>query len=374
MLDHWPMYIVFLVFFLFVSFGLFVLINNRAARGAQYALAGLFFCLALSVIDVSMLVSGGYMSAVHLAFWLGFVGFAYGPLIFLFTRTVLYTDRRMVNKDFLHFIPVIAYLLCVAILYLPKNIAEKKEIYVQMMEQQTWQDLVISISSFLSIAIYLFLSYMLYKQYGSRLRDQFSRLEDKRFGWVQHVLFGFIALVLISIVLQVINSLFDSSDLFRPMAIVSLCFMLVFIMTSIYRGLKYDVSFEGISAQVAQSLENKPKMELTQKERELLTQLKSVMEGEQLFLEPDVNLHTLANKMDLPDRQVSKLLNSGLNQSFFDFINAYRIKHVQSLLKEQPEMTIMEIMYRAGFNSKSSFNTAFKKHTGLTPSKYRKSI
>ena len=61
---------------------------------------------------------------------------------------------------------------------------------------------------------------------------------------------------------------------------------------------------------------------------------------------------------------------------FFDFINAYRIKEVQNILKESTDdkLTVLEAMYQAGFNSKSSFNTAFKKETGLTPTEFRKMI
>ena len=60
--------------------------------------------------------------------------------------------------------------------------------------------------------------------------------------------------------------------------------------------------------------------------------------------------------------------------NFFDFINQFRIDEARSILKnpEKKQFTVLEILYEVGFNSKSSFNTAFKKHTGLTPTQYRK--
>jgi AraC-like DNA-binding protein len=78
--------------------------------------------------------------------------------------------------------------------------------------------------------------------------------------------------------------------------------------------------------------------------------------------------------MDLPMRQLSVLINQYLNQHFFDFVNEYIINKAKEILKnpEKKEVTILEILYEVGFNSKSSFNTAFKKHTGLTPTQFRK--
>ena len=63
-------------------------------------------------------------------------------------------------------------------------------------------------------------------------------------------------------------------------------------------------------------------------------------------------------------------------KSFFDFINAFRIREAQQVFRESGDdkLTILEVMYQVGFNSKSSFNTAFKKETGQTPSEFRKTI
>lgn len=63
-----------------------------------------------------------------------------------------------------------------------------------------------------------------------------------------------------------------------------------------------------------------------------------------------------------------------LNKHFFDFVNEYRIEKAKELLThpERKEYTVLEILYEVGFNSKSSFNTAFKKRTGLTPTEYRR--
>ena len=79
--------------------------------------------------------------------------------------------------------------------------------------------------------------------------------------------------------------------------------------------------------------------------------------------------------MNIPDRELSALINHKLNQHFFDFVNEYRIKKAMEILRdpENDRMTVLEILYEVGFNSKSSFNTVFKKYCGQTPTQYRKS-
>ena len=66
--------------------------------------------------------------------------------------------------------------------------------------------------------------------------------------------------------------------------------------------------------------------------------------------------------------------NHNLNQHFFDFVNEYRIKKAMEILADASKnhLTVLEILYEVGFNSKSSFNTAFKKYTKQTPTEYRK--
>jgi len=63
-----------------------------------------------------------------------------------------------------------------------------------------------------------------------------------------------------------------------------------------------------------------------------------------------------------------------LGQNFYDFINRYRILEAKQLLTnpKDPKITVLEVLYEVGFNSKSSFNTLFKKYTGLTPTEFRK--
>jgi AraC-like DNA-binding protein len=102
-----------------------------------------------------------------------------------------------------------------------------------------------------------------------------------------------------------------------------------------------------------------------------LDELLSHMSERRPFLDPDLTLARLSDQVAMTPREVSELINQSAGVHFFDFVNGYRIQHAQSLLISPERPAITEVMHASGFNSKSSFNTAFKKHAGMTPSAYR---
>jgi AraC-like DNA-binding protein len=104
-----------------------------------------------------------------------------------------------------------------------------------------------------------------------------------------------------------------------------------------------------------------------------LQKLKSLMNEEKVFNNPGLKLSLLAEQLGLPSHQVSKLINEKFGKSFNDFVNEYRVKEFIKRLNnaEYRSYTIYGIALDVGFNSKSSFNTAFKKITGKIPSEYK---
>ncbi|GAA5022539.1 hypothetical protein GCM10011506_00700 [Marivirga lumbricoides] len=121
--------------------------------------------------------------------------------------------------------------------------------------------------------------------------------------------------------------------------------------------------------------ENQPKLNPTPVPNdERIDRLHQYMVAEEPYLDPSISIQDLSDKIDMPARELSVLINHKIGLHFFDYINSYRIKKATALLKDPDKkaFTVLEILYEVGFNSKSSFNTAFKKHTGTTPTQYRK--
>jgi len=107
----------------------------------------------------------------------------------------------------------------------------------------------------------------------------------------------------------------------------------------------------------------------------LALRLESFMAEGRPYLEPALTLKAMARRLSVGERDLSGVLNHLVGLHFFDFVNRWRIRHAQTLIVQDRERTrtLLDIAYASGFNSKSSFNTAFKKHAGLTPSAFRAS-
>jgi len=106
----------------------------------------------------------------------------------------------------------------------------------------------------------------------------------------------------------------------------------------------------------------------------VLSTIKKIMVVDHLFLESDLNLPLLAEKSGISQHHISQAINQIEGISFSEFVNKYRVKRACELIKEQPESKIIEVAYDCGFNNKNSFNNAFKRVTGQSPSQYKESV
>lgn len=103
----------------------------------------------------------------------------------------------------------------------------------------------------------------------------------------------------------------------------------------------------------------------------ITARLGRVVDDTEILLDPLLSMPKLANTIGATPNQLSYVLNQHLGKSFFDFVNEVRTREASKLLIEEPDRTILDIATSVGFNSKSTFNLAFKKITGKTPSIYR---
>lgn len=106
---------------------------------------------------------------------------------------------------------------------------------------------------------------------------------------------------------------------------------------------------------------------------ELLARLRTFMQTQQPFLDPMLTIRSLSRRLGLGQRELSMLINQQLGVHFFDFVNRYRVEYAAERLcdRSRQDVPVVDIAFEAGFNTKSSFNTAFKKHMAMTPSVYR---
>ena len=97
------------------------------------------------------------------------------------------------------------------------------------------------------------------------------------------------------------------------------------------------------------------------------------MENAHPYLDPELTIDDLADEVDIPTAHLTMVLSLHLGRSFYQFVNGYRVRRAAELLRDpaQRERSVLEIAYDSGFNSKTSFNTNFKREMNLTPREYR---
>lgn len=119
----------------------------------------------------------------------------------------------------------------------------------------------------------------------------------------------------------------------------------------------------------------KPSLLVAEEKNKQIEFLKDFMVEKEPYLDSSLTIQDLSKQVKMPVKDLSTLINLYMDKHFFDFVNEYRIEKAMQILRDssQKELTILEILYQVGFNSKSSFSTSFKKHTGKTPTDFRKS-
>ena len=103
--------------------------------------------------------------------------------------------------------------------------------------------------------------------------------------------------------------------------------------------------------------------------------LLTYLERDKPYSDNELKVQNLAERLGIASYQLSQVINTELQRNFYDLINSYRIEEAQRRLADpgNQHLTILAIAYDVGFNSKSAFNTAFKKYTNMTPSQYKNS-
>lgn len=152
--------------------------------------------------------------------------------------------------------------------------------------------------------------------------------------------------------------------------------MTAFIYLIAYSGYAQPAVFDGFDwTEPAAPVKYRNSGLTPEASRTLLQKLVRLMDAERLYRNPDLSLDLLASRLDASKHHVSQIINAELGGSFFEYINQLRIEEAKQLLAEtsRSDLHVIEAAYAVGFNNKVSFNTAFKKATGMTPTEYRSS-
>jgi len=298
------------------------------------------------------------------------------PLLFLYIQSVVYSDFKFKKIHLLHLIPWILNLIVLTPRYFVVDF-DAKWAFLNSTDYRELTEIRISyILVHVQVMVYFIMSFILIKKYKILLLENYSNANLFNHKW----LFQLVVLLAIEAFIATFKNIFLFLQLetiyFYTQLTTSLS-ALVFMCWIVLRAMHSPEIFRGINSnlQLVKSIvQEKQRMrEQDSFESQEIVALKKYMLEEKPYLNDSLTIHDLSKEIDLNVRELSLLINHDLNQHFFDFINGYRIRKAMEILKdpEKKELTVLEILYEVGFNSKSSFNTAFKKHANQTPTEFR---
>ena len=308
-------------------------------------------------------------------FFIGSLGYALnGPLLFLYVVSITRPDFSLGLKHRKHLLPLILYFLFFIVAFYSQEHGIKRQIIEQYLFDLDWQfvtmDTLIKCSRF----IYLIMSIYLINKYREQLKDSRSNIENIDLTWLKILVLGFAAVTLIGVILalsKVINLFYTveiSLQIFLGLTtyyadLVLVCFLLFFSAVNIQSVAK------------VQDSANHSYIDY-EADAEYVDRIMCFMDDQKPYLKSNITLDALSEFIDVPARELTAILNGHFKMNFYEFINNYRIKEAKAILvaDKNQEKTISDIFVAVGFNSKSVFNTFFKKNVGLTPTEYRKKI
>ena len=221
------------------------------------------------------------------------------------------------------------------------------------------------------------------KYIGYCEEENFSDIEKLKLNWLIYLIFGITLVWILELVQIILIDIIGKQETIAYKYIYAAVSAIIFIVT--YKSLKQPELYSEVKLKekatdekifkAGQELSLYTKSGLTEtKMQEILDHLSEIIERDKPHLKSSLSLADLSTMLGISTHNLSEVINTKMNKSFYDFINYYRVEEVKKMLKDEKynQYSILSVAFEAEFNSKSSFNNIFKKITGLTPSEFRR--
>lgn len=301
----------------------------------------------------------------------------FGPLLYLYLKSLTNAQYRMQKTDWLHFIPGLLYIIWALITAVTDKLIVG-HYYLMNGNSDPDFDNWYNWAWSASLMVYLILSIRYYRQYVVFSWYEFSFADAASFKWLRNFLYAF-AVLTILLISEHLLGLF-----------INLLYIRSWYYFFAFAIITYYMAISAYSAKPIIKLNFEPALLLRYQPLQIeepvssmednswmlgwIANIEVLMDIQKVYLEPELTLTELAKKAGTNASVLSKVINKTYGLNFSDYVSRYRVNEVIRLL-EQPEyqnFTLLAVAYDAGFNSKSTFNRAFKKVTGVSPKDYPK--
>lgn len=301
--------------------------------------------------------------------------FVHPPLLYLYTAALTGELRRWRPRLLPHFLPVFIIYGYYAEFFL-SSAPQKRAFMERVMGEGPDLFMRAMVPAMVLVAVaYLPPTLRLFRRHHRRLLDNFSFTNEKiDLLWLQVLIIG---LTSVWVVVFVTNFLIEGFESDVPIYVA----VVLFVVAMGFFGVRQGNIFTPQAVVVAEAGDDNgaryAKSGLKEVEAaQVQAALTRLMETEHLYEDETLSLPKLAERLDIHPNYLSQVINERLGKNFYDFVNGYRVAAFQRLIAqgEQRRKTFLALALECGFASKASFNKAFRKFTGQTPSEYARSL
>jgi AraC-like DNA-binding protein len=317
-----------------------------------------------------------------------------GPVIYFYVQSLLNPSFRFGKKEWLQLVPGLLYLLYSLVMVTTDKLVLGDYYFLASgadPDFETWYQL----SGFVSMLVYFILSLRYYQLYRKLMVQVISYADSVLFRWIRNFLLAFLIMLSFRLLFFVLGEIFDLA--YKGFWWYFLFFGILFYyiaITGYANSIETKVPFRTRGTGYPQTLLLLPaildQQEAITEEAEVISvepvlkkqsdeqlsgwkeKILEHMQVQKAYEDPELSLSTVARELKTNPAVISRTINQGFELNFNDFVNQFRIDAVKEMLDrgEHKKQTLLGIAFDCGFNSKATFNRAFKKATGLSPKEW----
>ncbi|MGB5383723.1 MAG: helix-turn-helix domain-containing protein [Lutimonas sp.] len=334
--------------------GIFLLIKGYKSKQENFYLA--LILIGFAAILGRVVILGFYENHSWVFINLNFI-LLISPAFYFFAKESSRSTKNPLKFNYLYYLPF----LIINLGYLLFHVSFKNSVHYQ-----TYLINIIKVNDGFSIvyfSIYLYLTYKIIREHKSTYAEGLYPLLKK----LIFIFIGFFVIWLVYILAELVYFHYRMDLVYYYPMMLILALILYYISLQVVINDRFLFDIKEITKRKTFILDEA-------ESKNLLDQLTLFMNEEKPFLDGDISLISLAGSLDINPKVLSYVINEQINKNFNQYINDWRIEEVKKRLndKSYDHFKMLSIAFDCGFNSKSTFNLAFKKATGLSPSEYRK--
>ena len=313
----------------------------------------------------------------------------FGPLVYLYARAASDRSWRFEKRTLIHFVPVAINTLAFSPYYFMSGAAK-----LAMMDRWLAGDVPLQLAildpfKYISGLGYSIATVLYLRRHRRQIEHSYSNIGRVNLTWLMTLTVAAFGIWLLATSLKIAGVAGLVRDAHISLAMAVLVYAIGYMGLRQPEVFRYETAEYPVPKPVATAQPPAPPPDEPEpaqryersglsdvEARRLKTSLLAIMDAKRPWRDSELTLADLAEQLGSTPHKLSEVLNSEVGETFYDFVNGYRVREVQRRIKagEARALKMLALAMDAGFASKSTFNQAFKKHTSQTPSDFRQAV